>query len=142
LIRVYYSLDNELDSQRIHVQDDFISKCMTILKDAEDDSVKTRIIEILKQIMIEAEKKGTGEVKPHNSMLKGELLERITIKNRASPNVQMIIMSTYSNKTFWEFKKIVAEKCGLSPKYLKLQRSNSQAIKDIEHGKTLAELGF
>jgi hypothetical protein len=60
---------------------------MTILKDAEDDSVKTRIIEILKQIMIEAEKKGTGEVKPHNSMLKGELLERITIKNRASPNV-------------------------------------------------------
>lgn len=92
--------------------------------------------------MIEAEKKGTGEVKPHNSMLKGELLERITIKNRASPNVQMIIMATYSNKTFWEFKKIVAEKCGLSPKYLKLQRSNSQAIKDIEHGKTLAELGF
>jgi len=54
----------------------------------------------------------------------------------------MIIMSTYSNKTFWEFKKIVAEKCGLSPKYLKLQRSNSHAIKDIEHGKTLAELGF
>lgn len=44
LIRVYYSLDNDLDSQRIHVQDDFISKCMTILKDAEDDSVKTRII--------------------------------------------------------------------------------------------------
>lgn len=70
--------------------------------------------------MIEAEKKGMGEVKPHNAMLKSELLERITIKNRASPNVQMIIMATYSNKTFWEFKKIVAEKCGLSPKYLKL----------------------
>jgi len=36
----------------------------------------------------------------------------------------------------------VSEKLGLTPKYLKLQRANGKAIKDVDNGKTLAELGF
>lgn len=51
-------------------------------------------------------------------------------------------MSIYSNTTFWDFKRQVAEKLGLTPKYLKLQRANGKAIKDTEHGRTLGELGF
>ena len=142
LIKVYYSLDAEIDSERINIQDDLISKCMQILSEASDEHTVTRVIDIIKHIIIEAEKKGTGEVKPHSSLLKGELLDRIQIRNRASPNVQFLLMSIYSNTTFWDFKRQVAEKVGLSPKYLKLSRSDGKAIKDTENGRTLGELGF
>jgi hypothetical protein len=37
--------------------------------------------------MEEAEKKGTSDVRPHRSLLKGELLDKIIIKNKASPNI-------------------------------------------------------
>jgi hypothetical protein len=81
---------------------------MEIIKNNKDnDLVIIRVIEILKNIMYEAERKGTAGVRPHNTLLKGELLDRILIKNRASPNVSSIFISIYSNTTFWEFKKQV-----------------------------------
>jgi hypothetical protein len=82
--------------------------------------VVVRVIEIVKHVIQEAERKGTAGVKPHKALLKGELLDRIQVKNRASPNVSMLIIAIYSNTTFWEFKQKVAEKLGLSAKYLKL----------------------
>lgn len=119
-----------------------IDTCMQILSQSKNEQEKIRVLEIIKNVVIEAEKKGTGEVKPHSALLKGELLERIQINNRASPNIQYLFLSLYSNTTFWEFKKQVANKLGLSPKYLKLQRSEGKTIKDTEHGRTLGELGF
>lgn len=56
---------------------------MHILKDAKDSHMIQRVIEIIKRIIKETEKKGTGDVKPHNALLKGELLENIIIKYRA-----------------------------------------------------------
>ena len=143
LIKVYYNLDGDLDTQRIAIQDGFIAKCMEIIQTNQgNDAIVMRVIEILKHIMCEAERKGTAGVKPHNSLLKGELLDRIHIKNKASPNVSSLIISIYSNTTFWELKQQVAGHLGLSPKYLKLQRSNGKAIKEVENGKTLAQLNF
>lgn len=132
-----------MDGQRIGIQDSLIAKCIEIIdSNKENEAIIIRVIEILKHIMCEAERKGTAGVKPHNSLLKGELLDRIHIKNKASPNVSSLIVSIYSNTTFWEFKKQVAGRLGLSPKYLKLQRSNGKAIKEVENGKTLAQLGL
>ncbi len=36
-----------------------------------------RVIQIIKNIIFEAEKKGTANVQPHNAVLKGELIEKI-----------------------------------------------------------------
>lgn len=55
---------------------------MNILKETNDEFTIKRAIEIIKHVIYEAEKKGTGDVKPHNALLKGELLDKITIKNR------------------------------------------------------------
>lgn len=82
---------------------------MQILSETNDAQIIIRVIEIIKNVIYETEKKGTGDVQPHNALLKGELLERITIKNKASPKTQNIIMSIYSNATVWEFKKEVAK---------------------------------
>lgn len=50
---------------------------MTILRNSKDEHTILRVIEIIKNIIIEAEKKGTGNVKPHSALLKGELLDKI-----------------------------------------------------------------
>ena len=39
-----------------------------------------RCIQILKSVVQISEKTGTGGVKPHNAILKGELIERIKIR--------------------------------------------------------------
>lgn len=51
-------------------------------------------------------------------------------------------MQIYSNTTFWEFKKEIARQLDMAPKYLKLEKTGVRTIKDVENGKTLAELGF
>jgi hypothetical protein len=103
---VYYNLDADMDAHRISIQDGLIARCMEIIQSNKDEEgLVVRVIEILKHIMQEAERKGTAGVKPHNSLLKGELLDRIHIKNKASPNVSSLIISIYSNNTFWDFKK-------------------------------------
>lgn len=116
---------------------------MDILENEKsNEHLLKRVLQIIKSIIIEAEKKGTSDVRPHSSLLRGELLEKIVVKNRASPNITQLNIAIYSNTTFWELKRQVAEKVGLAPRYLKLSKSNNKVIKDIEHGKTLGELGF
>lgn len=81
-------------------------------------------------------------MKPHYALLKGELLENIIIKNKASPKGKNILVKIYSNATVWEFKKEVSRLLDLAPKYLKLEVGNNRVIKDIENGKTLAQIGI
>ena len=82
---------------------------MDIINTTQDEFTLNRVIDIIKNIIYEAEKKGTGDVQPHNAVLKGELLERIQIRNRANQKKTNIVMSIYSNTTVWEFKKEVAK---------------------------------
>ena len=51
-------------------------------------------------------------------------------------------MKIYSNATVWEIKKEVSKMLDLAPKYLKLEINNGRIIKDIENGKTLAQIGL
>jgi hypothetical protein len=66
----------------------------------------------------------------------------LVIKNRASPKRNNIILSLYSNTTVWELKRTVAKHLELIPKYLRLERQNGKAIRDLDNGKTLGELGI
>ena len=109
LIKVYTCLDEDLTDKRIDIQDELIDRCMNLIRTTTDEFTIRRVIEILKNIIYKAEKKGTGDVKPHNALLKGELLNKITVKNKASPKRGNIVMSIYSNATIWEFKKEVAK---------------------------------
>ena len=120
LIKVYSCLDEDLNDKKIDIQDGLISKCINIVKESKDEARIKRAIEIIKHIIYEAEKKGTGDVQPHNALLKGELLERVVIKNKASPKRGNFVISVYSNVTVWELKKEVAKQLDLSPKYLRL----------------------
>jgi ubiquitin carboxyl-terminal hydrolase 9/24 len=142
LIKVYYSLDSDLDEKKLDAQDSLISECMRILRESKDEHTIVRVIEIIKNIIQETEKKGTGDVKPHNALLKGELLENITIKNKTSHKGKNLLIKIYSNATVWEFKKEVSKLLGLAPKYLKIEIGQNKVVKDTDNGKTLAQLGL
>ena len=74
------------------------------MKRGTEGGIATRVLLIVKSIIHEAERKGTGGVQPHNAVLKGELLEKVTVKNRASTKKGNLVMSVYSNTTVWEFR--------------------------------------
>lgn len=116
---------------------------MRIISEAKEERTIVRVIQIIKSIIQETEKKGTGDVKPHGAILKGELLENITIKNKASNKGKNLLVKIYSNATVWEFKKVVAKMLDLAPKYLKLEIGiGGKVITQAENGKTLAQLNL
>ena len=55
-------MDEDLDEQKCIIQDNLIKKCMTIIEETKDEFILNRVIEIIKHIIYEAEKKGTGDV--------------------------------------------------------------------------------
>ena len=138
LIKVYYSIDSDIDNLKLQIQEELICQCMNIIREAKDSNIIERVIEIIKSIIKETEKKGTSDVKPHNALLKGELLENIQIKYKAQAKNKTCVMRIYSNATVWEFKKEVARQFDLAPKYLKLETASGKVIRDTENGETLS----
>ena len=70
---------------------------MKILRDDHDPQVTVRVISILEHIMEEAERKGTSDVRPHHSLLKGEqerALEVATILGLPLPKVRQAFETT------------------------------------------------
>jgi len=59
---------------------------MEILSGSENEYLIRRVLVIIKNIIYEAEKKGTGDVQPHKAVLKGEPIDRVIVINRASAN--------------------------------------------------------
>jgi len=73
---------------------------------------------ILRYIIQESEKKGAGDVQPHNAILNGECLDRIIIKNQTRPNHANIVVRVLSSATVWEFVDKVSRMVDLAPHYV------------------------
>jgi hypothetical protein len=72
---------------------------------------------ILRSIIFETEKKGTGDVQPHNAFLKGESLDRIIIMNSTKQNRPSFIVKVLTSATVWEFVDKVSRMIDLAPQY-------------------------
>ena len=99
---------------------------------------------MLKSFIDDSEKNGTGNIKSHSTLEKGEFLEKIVIQNTLSQrnNLKYLTINTDSNMTIWEFKRIISRKFQISPLYLSLLRSddNKPKIDDFCNGKMLRDL--
>ena len=84
-----------------------------------------------------SEKKGNGDVQPHNAELKGELLDRLIINNLTTPKAENIVVRAFTSATVWEFRKEVTYMIDLSPKYVEFELPNGNKIKDAHNGMTL-----
>lgn len=124
--------------------DSLITKCLEIVvSDKSEPHTIVRALSLVKQMIYQSERKGTGNNVPHNALLKGELIKRIVVKDRDLH--RDIILTLHNNTTIWEFKKRIGEQMAMIPKYLKLEKgagANAKRVTNVENGKTLTDYGI
>ena len=88
-------------------------------------------------------------MRPHRSILKGELLDRIVVKYMSQKNVwgeekveRAIILKLYTSCTLWELKNEISKLLGLAPKYLELEFPGKKILDDRDHGIDMQQLGL
>lgn len=143
LIKIYLSLDTSMLAYKAQISQDLISECIQKLAAPTVQSLEIeRIAMILKSVIQEAEKKGTGDVHPHSAILKGESLDRVIIKNSTRSYAPNLVVKVLTSATVWEFVDKVSRMCDLAPQFADFKLSNGTKIKDVDYGKTLGELGL
>ena len=138
---MYAKIDNNVTELR----EEFIQYCLDFIK-AGEDAVKKRAMVILKSFMEECEKRGTGHLKPHNSILKGDfhslvIVNHITYYPNPSDVPKKLELKVNSNTTIWELRNMIGQvvKC-LNDQFRILRGFSNKEIKDNENGKTLSDL--
>ena len=101
-----------------------------------------RAVLVLTNVIQMSEKQGTGDVQPHNSILKGELLDRIIIRNNTSVKAENIVVRVFTSATVWEFRKEVSRLIDLSPKYVQFELPDGSKIRGSHNGMVLEQLGI
>jgi hypothetical protein len=104
--------------------------------------------QVLRTLIHESERKGTWDVRPHASILKGELIDRVLVKFLAFKNnwgqqrlEKTLFVQVYSSATVWEFKQAVARELDLIPKYLQFELA-TEVLTDDKNGMTISETGI
>ena len=98
---------------------ELISECFKLISvDNPSPLLVKRVIYILDNIIQMSETKGTGDVQPHNAILRGELLNRIIIVNNTTIKAENIVVRVFTSATIWEFRKEVSRMLNLSPRYV------------------------
>jgi hypothetical protein len=92
-------------------------------------SLAKYFVTMLKSFFEDSEKNGTGGLKPHLALDKGEFISRIVVTNnitsmRGCP--KYIEINTYSNMTLWELKKIIGIRTKTSPLKIQINRSDAK----------------
>lgn len=155
LVQLYYNLAPSLEEKKKEINIECIETALSLMKSAQENIEKSEemksgeiinILAIFNEFLAQSERKGTTGLKQQRSLLKGELLNKISISNSVSYNKligRKIELSLYSNATVYDIKRIMGAINRVPAEYVKLVRySTSSEIKDIDNGKTLAELNF
>ena len=140
LICMYMSLDEAASGivdRRTEFTQELIKKCFDLISDNPSPFLVKRIMLVLTNIIQMSEKMGTGDVQPHNAVLKGELLDRIIIRNNTSPKAENIVVRAFTSATVWEFRKEVSYLIDLSPKYVQFELPDGSKIRDNQNGMVL-----
>jgi hypothetical protein len=155
VIQLYYNISPSLDAKKKEISYECIETALGHLEaiqknDTKSEEIKSKqiisILRIFDEFLAQSERKGTTGLKQQRSLLKGELLNKIQISNSVSYNKNIgrkIELSLYSNSTIYDIKRIIGAINKVPAEYVRLIRhSTTSDIKDIDNGKTLAELNF
>ena len=116
------------------------------MKNKTNEDEVIRVIGLVKNIITETEKFGTGGIRPHSAILNGPLLDSITIANFATHGKQApkkFVFSMFSNNTVFDLKNLLAKELGLTTDYVRIVRYTGQTdLADYENGRTFAEMKF
>jgi hypothetical protein len=116
LVRLHTSLDEPMKDQVPEIINGVIDKCLTMVKDSKQSAgFVSRVVGLLKKVIADTEKKGMNGVLPHNSILNGECLDRIIIKNETRLCQANIVVRVFTSASVWEFICEVAYMLELPP---------------------------
>ena len=153
LVYCYLSIDtvHTTEEQRSSYAQSLLNKCFDLIKPEANPSkhIVGRVTDIIKETIRQSEKSGTVDVRPHNSILKGDLIDRILIKSMSQKNVfgdekveREIIIKLYTSCTLWELKEELSKMLALSTKYLELEFPGKKILDDRDHGIDMRQLGL
>jgi len=146
LNKLYTQFSPELLENSQNIQNTFIETYLDRLSKSLDDpnaykkGALNRMIKLMSDMIDESERKGTGGIKSHSAITKGDIIN-YTVKNNATngktiPKVMDI--ETYSNTTIWEIKMELGKFIECSPDFIRIH-IGSKEIKDTDNGKTIGE---
>ena len=129
------------------IREELLNYFLAIVREGSLDK-KRRALESTKRFIEESEKDGTGNLKSHSSLLRGDLCH-INVTNNISyhpyaPEIpKKFEVKIYSNSTLWQLRCTIGKtvKCMYDQFRIFKSFSNSE-IKDRENGKTLSNLNF
>ena len=145
LVYSYISCETQTNSheKRSEFIQVLLNKCFDMIKAESNPSphVIRRVTHIIREVIQQSEQKGTVGVRPHRSILKGELLDRIVIKQMGARNVwgdekveRAFVVKLYTSCTLWEFKSEIARLLSLAPKYIEFEFPDKKTHDENEHG--------
>ena len=146
LNRLYTQLAGELQGSEGKVRGAFIetylNKLATIVEvpGAQKAVMLDRMIGLMIDMIDESERKGTGGVRSHTAILKGEKIDFV-VHNRVTSGKgipQKMEVEIYSNTTIWELKVELGKFVECSAECMRLS-VNKTELKDTDHGKTIGE---
>ena len=143
LCELYDNLAQEMQGNLAEIRREFIDFCKAEISAMVN---RAQAITLLKRFLEESEKRGTGGLKSHSAMLRGDLYT-LTIINQVSyqtnsPHIpKKFDFKVYGNTSVWELRCMVGKAVKLYWDQVRLTRTLSRPeIKDNENGKTIAEL--
>lgn len=118
LIKVHLQLSEDLKPERVAVLRSLIDRCMSILggEARKDPKRSVRVLEILKTLVHVTEINGTGDVLAHGALLRGEPLDALRIRNRATLTGGELVVQVHSNNSLWDLRQEVARVLDLAPR--------------------------
>jgi len=140
---LYDNLSTEEDLSDI--REEFIKFCLDFLNEGTTEQQK-RALSLLKTFMEECEKQGTGGLRSHSALLKGDVhnvnvINHITYHPYNSDIPKKLEFKVYSNTTIWELRCMIGKKVKcLSDQFRILRTFSQKEIKDSDNGKTLSEI--
>ena len=116
-----------------------------------NSAMTSRLLLILQSVITTSEKLTGTAVQPHSALLKGELLEELTVRyqtrDRASYHKRQFIdrefvVSANTLSTVWQLKQQIAMVLGMDHTYLKLSLADGTTLLDRTHGDVLSMYGI
>ena len=131
------------EEQRSQQLSAFLTKCFDLIKPESNPSsfMVGRVTRLITEVIHQSEKSGMMGLRPHRSILKGELLDRIIVRYMNQPHrwsdervERAFVLKLYTSCTVWEFKSEVSKLLGLAPKYIEFEFPGKVIIDDKQHG--------
>ncbi len=146
LNKLYTSLAPEMEPNAPAIRKDFIEGYLTklagLIESKEEDRNERlgRMIRLMRDMIDQSEKKGTGGLKSHSALLKGEIIT-LEIKNNLTFSQHVpkkLDIEVYNNTTIWDLKAELGKFIESSADCMKFLIGRKE-LKDMDNGKTIGE---